>query len=163
MTKEGATGLLKFPSEVDKFIKTKVVGDAIKLMCKKKYKNDRSQIESHGCWHRISPSGDEEDYQTFSKAKFLYEKLLNKKYTPMTLTAFSKLSKISVLKQRVTRVSLDLMYKRITQNANTSIMDLQTFFDAMEDLSNVIFPGQLGKLDALIDLVLDNIGDIKPT
>ena len=42
-------------------------------------------------------------------------------------------------------------------------MDLQTFFDAMEDLSNVIFPGQLGKLDALIDLVLDNIGDIKPT
>ena len=55
------------------------------------------------------------------------------------------------------------MYKRITQAANTSIMDLQTFFDAMEDLSNIIFPGQLGKLDALIDLVLENINDIKPT
>ena len=79
LTKEGATGLLKYPSEVDKFIKVKVVGDAINLMCKKKYKNDRSQIESSGCWHRISPSGDEEDYQTFSKAKYLYEKLLNKK------------------------------------------------------------------------------------
>ena len=59
----------------------------------------------------------------------------------MTLTAFSKLSKISVLKQRVTRVSLDLLYKRITQNANTSIMDLATFFDAMEELANQIFPG----------------------
>ena len=91
-------GLLKEPSEVDKFIKTKVVGDAIKLMAKQKFKNDRSVIESSGCWRRISPSGDEEDYQTFSKAKFLYEKLLNKRASPMTLTAFSKLSKINALK-----------------------------------------------------------------
>ena len=73
---------------------------------------------------RISPSGDEEDYQTFSKAKYLYEKLLNRKGASMSLTAFSKLSKINVLKQRVTRVSLDLLYKRITQNANIGVMDL---------------------------------------
>lgn len=54
----------------------------------------------------------------------------------MTLVAFGKLSKISVLNQRVTRVSLDLLYKKITQSANTSMMDLQTFFDAMEELAN---------------------------
>ena len=29
LCKEGATGLLKYPSEVDKYIKVKVVGDAI--------------------------------------------------------------------------------------------------------------------------------------
>jgi len=56
LTKEGPKGLLKFPSEVDKFIKVKVVGDAIKLMRKSEHKNDRSQIEKHGCWHRILPS-----------------------------------------------------------------------------------------------------------
>ena len=124
LCKESATGLLKYPSEVDKFIKVKIVGDAIELMRKQKFKNDRSQIQSSGCWVRISPSGDEEDYQTFSKAKYLYEKLLNRKGTSMSLTAFSKLSKINVLKQRVTRVSLDLLYKRITQNANIGVMDL---------------------------------------
>ena len=32
MTKEGPTGLIKEPSEVDRYIKVKVVGDAIKLM-----------------------------------------------------------------------------------------------------------------------------------
>ena len=36
--------MLKYPSEVDRFIKTRVVSDAIKLMRKKKFKNDRSQI-----------------------------------------------------------------------------------------------------------------------
>ena len=37
-TKEGPTGLIKEPSEVDKYIKVKVVGDAIKLMSKKSFK-----------------------------------------------------------------------------------------------------------------------------
>ena len=41
-TKEGPDGLIKEPSEVDKYIKVKVVGDAIKLMSKKKHKSDRS-------------------------------------------------------------------------------------------------------------------------
>lgn len=62
LCKEGATGLLKYPSEVDKYIKVKVVGDAINLMSKKKFKSDRSQVASFGCWHRISPSCDDEDY-----------------------------------------------------------------------------------------------------
>lgn len=39
-------------------------------------------------------------------------------------------------------------------------MDLSTFFDAMEELANQIFPGQLGKCDALIDLIKDNFTDI---
>ena len=38
LTKEGPKGLLKEPSEVDRFIKMKVVGDAIRLM--KKYKGN---------------------------------------------------------------------------------------------------------------------------
>ena len=41
-------------------------------------------------------------------------------------------------------------------------MDLSTFFDAMEELANQIFPGQLGKCDALIDLIKDNFTDIQP-
>ena len=105
LCKEGPTSLLKYPSEVDKFIKTRVVSDAIKLMRKKKFKNDRSQISSFGCWKRILPTGDEEDYQTFAKAKYLFERLLNRKgVRHMTLTCFGKLCKIKTLKARITRV-----------------------------------------------------------
>lgn len=35
LCKEGPNSLLKYPSEVDRFIKTKIVGDGIKLMRKK--------------------------------------------------------------------------------------------------------------------------------
>ena len=81
----------------------------------------------------------------------------------MNLTAFGKLSKIKLLKAKLTRVSLDLSFKRITNNKGVSLMDLNIFFDAMEDLAGQIFPGQLGKCDALIDTVLENINDLKPT
>ena len=43
INKEGANCLIKEPSEVDKFIKTKVVGDAIRLM--RKYgPNERHEV-----------------------------------------------------------------------------------------------------------------------
>ena len=134
---------MKFPSEVDRFIKTTVVGDAIKLMRKKKFKLDRSQLLQHGCWKRILPQEhEEEDYQTFAKAKYLYEKLLNRKgVRNMTLTCFGKLCKIKSLKARVTRVQLDLLYKRVNQINKVSTMDLNTFFDALEELATSLFPG----------------------
>ena len=102
-TREGAKGLEKEPSEVDKYIKVKVVGDAIKLMSKKKYKNDRSQIDKSGCWHRILPSVDMEgEFESFIKAKYIFERLLNRKGAKqMSLSAFSKLSKIKVLQSKI--------------------------------------------------------------
>ena len=38
-------------------------------------------------------------------------------------------------------------------------MDLNTFFDALEELANQIYPGQLGKCDMLIDTILGNLKD----
>ena len=80
----------------------------------------------------------------------------------MTLVCFGKLAKISGLKNKITRVQLDLLYKRITQLNKVSQMDLSIFFDAIEELANQIFPGQLGKCDALIDLCIENLKDLKP-
>jgi hypothetical protein len=49
LTKEGAKGLIKEPSEVDKFIKTTVVGDAIKLM--KRFKGEsRAEVDRYRSW-----------------------------------------------------------------------------------------------------------------
>ena len=107
--------MIKLPSEVDKYIKTTVVGDAINLMRKKKFKADRGQVDKFGCWKRILPTGDDEDYITFTKAKYLFDKLMNKKGAQnMTLVCFGKIAKISCLKNRITRVQIDLLYKRVT-------------------------------------------------
>ena len=93
----------------------------------------------------------------------MYEKILNKPGSKqMTLTSFGKISRIHVLQGKVTRVNLDLLFKRITQSNGVSSMDLSIFFDAMEELSNLLFPGQLGKCDAVIDLLLENITDLMP-
>ena len=89
--------------------------------------------------------------------------MLNRKGVKnMTLTCFGKLSKIKTLKARVTRVQLDIMYKRVIQVGKVSVMDLNTFFDALEELASFLFPGQLGRCDALIDIILDEIVDIRP-
>jgi len=80
----------------------------------------------------------------------------------MTLTCFGKLCKIKSLKARVTRVQLDLLYKRVIQISKVQTMDLNTFFDALEELASQLFPGQLGRCDALIDTVLDELKDLKP-
>lgn len=163
LTKEGPNGLLKFPSEVDKFIKTKVVGDAISLMRQSKHKSDRGQVQQHGCWQRILPSVDDEEYLTFSKAKFIYEMLQGRKGTStMSQTGFNKLAKIGPLKSKIQRVQLDLLYRRVLVTNNSQLMDLNTFFDAMEELATTLLPGQLGRCDALMDLIIDNIYDILP-
>ena len=65
---------------MDKFIKVKVVGDAIKLMSEQKYKSDRSKIVTSGCWRRVLPAADMDgEFDSFIKAKYIFEKLLNKK------------------------------------------------------------------------------------
>ena len=55
---EGDKGLIKHASEVDRHIKTTVVGDAIKLM--KKHPKHRSEIEAYRGWRRILPSSGQE-------------------------------------------------------------------------------------------------------
>ena len=70
---QGYTGQPRFVSEVDKYIKMMVVGDALELMLDDNFKSDRSVVQKYGCWRRILPSGDEDEFMTFCKAKYLYE------------------------------------------------------------------------------------------
>lgn len=94
---EGEKGLIKEPSEVDKFIKVKVVGDAIKLMRKYPSQEARAEVECYRCWHRLLPDASAEEIDSFLRAKVLYELLASKLHLPMTLSAFTKLAKVKQL------------------------------------------------------------------
>jgi len=135
---EGAKGqgLIKELSEVDKFIKVKVIGDAIKLMKKKSYKDKRSEIEGYKCWKRILPSEDCDDLDAFVNGKKIFDKLVSKKGTNMSMTAFCRLHKLKCVSDNIQKVSLEIQYKRILQRANIGFLDLETFFALLEDLAN---------------------------
>jgi hypothetical protein len=79
---------------VDKFIKVKVIGDAIKLMQNHKSSAARSEIETYRCWHRLLPDREMDDLDAYNKAKDIFEALTTKLWVPMNLSAFTKLIKI---------------------------------------------------------------------
>ena len=42
------------------------------------------------------------------------------------------------------------------------MMDLELFFTALEEMANLLFPMELSKFDALVEIILSNIDDISP-
>jgi hypothetical protein len=54
LEKEGEKGLIKELSEIDKYIKMKIVGEAMKFM--KRPNIDRTNVDSYKGYHRILPN-----------------------------------------------------------------------------------------------------------
>ena len=61
--KEGPKGLIKEVSEIDKYIKTKILGEAISLMKKKSIV--RSEVETFKGYIRILPNPEFDEYDAF--------------------------------------------------------------------------------------------------
>jgi len=74
LCKEGAKGLEKTPSGIDRYIKVKVVSDCIKFMNKFK-KSARPEVESYRSLHRVLPCEEMDSFSIFSEAKGAFDKL----------------------------------------------------------------------------------------
>lgn len=70
--------MIKTPSEVDKYIKVKVLSEAIKFM-KNKNKRKRAEVEVYKGWHRIMPCELSDEYDIFYKLKKVYDRLCERK------------------------------------------------------------------------------------
>jgi hypothetical protein len=149
MCLEGEKGLIKSASEVDRYIKVKVIGDAIKLM--RKHPKTQKVFDSFKCWHRLLPI--EQSPDVFMRATHVYEALATKLHQPLSMSAFCKLAKVPAL--GLQKVSLELMYKRITQVNKASQMDLPMFFDALAEL------GGSGGMQEFVTRILDDSGVLK--
>ena len=86
----------------------------------------------------------------------MFDKIIGKKDGNMSITAFSKLAKIKPLARVVPKPSMEILYKRIVKTANTGSMDLEQFFEALEELAQHVFGGQMSSIDLLIDLIEEN-------
>ena len=88
--KEGGKGegLITLPSEVDKHIKTLIVGEALKMMLKHK-KSERYSLENYKCWLRLQTQ--EFSLSHFLKGAKLFQSLGHCEH--ITCSKFSKLGK----------------------------------------------------------------------
>jgi len=93
LEKEGDKGLIKELSEIDKYIKMKILGEAIQLM--KKGTLNRATTDSYKGYSRILPNEElDGGFDCFYNAKKIYDKLVGKRGATMTSSKFTKLAKI---------------------------------------------------------------------
>lgn len=151
LEKEGDKGLIKEVSEIDKYLKTKVLGEAIKLMSKGPDK--RGTLESYKGFMRILPDPEYEEYNAFAQAKIIFRKLLGKPGNSLSMNRFAALSKLpKMTNDKMQKPHYEIAYKRITQQAGVHKMTLEIFFGALDLLSETFFPEIKGpqRVEALI-------------
>jgi len=122
--------------------------------------DQRHKIDRYNCYHRILPSESQEYFDSFIRLKQLFDKMVGKKDGNMSLTGFSKLAKIKPLAKVIPKPSIEILYKRIVKNAGVGSMDLEHFFEALEELAQHVFGGQMSSIDLLIDLIEENQKDL---
>lgn len=99
----------------------------------------RSQVEAYRCWHRLLPNSTSDKIDSFIRAKHVYETLVGKLHLPMTLSSFCKLVKVKQISMTYQKVQLELIYKRLMQINKAGTMDLQIFFDALNEIGRKVF------------------------
>lgn len=130
--------MIKEVSEIDKFIKTKILGEAISLMKKKSLLRD--DVESYKGWIRILPDSQYDEYDAFCKAKRIFNKLQGIKSSTISLNKFANLSKYEgMTNEKLMKANYEIIYKRITQQTDQAKMSLETFFSALELLSQTLY------------------------
>lgn len=112
LEKEGPKGLIKEISEIDKFIKTRILGEAISLMKKKSLV--RSEIETYKGYIRILPDSNYDSYDAFSKLKVIFNKLQGTSKGNLSMNKFACLSKVpGMTTESLMKASYEIMFKRI--------------------------------------------------
>lgn len=132
---EGDKGLIKHASEVDRHIKTTVVGDAIKLM-KKYHAEQRSEIEAYRGWRRILPDYSEQKLSLFADVKTVFDSLLGctsavqNGTISLTSQQFCKLAKSKGMPDRT---QLELLFVKVSKAHK---MSMDNFIEALYQLAS---------------------------
>ena len=101
-----------------------------------------------------SPSKFEELY-LYSKAESIFEYLAGQKsYDFITSTQFQRLSRfVNMTTGSLTKAHYDLIYKNVVRRSENSQMDLNCFFEALEDLAQKLYSSKRSAYENLTDLI----------
>lgn len=145
-------------SELDKYVKAMLISDTFKLAgltLIPKY-NDGEDVNEIGCLKRIIPSESShyEKYYLYSHAENIFQKLAGTKgCDSITSNQFQRLSKYQgMTNSGLLKAHYDIIYKNVVRKSENSQMDLNSFFDALEELSLRLFKKR-DVVESLFDLI----------
>ena len=143
----------KVLSELDKFVKTKIIGEAFKIV------SGVGNVEYDGTYEKILPVEDStfDDYYIWNRATELFELMTNQGKQTDTIGQFQfqRLSRVPGFAKanQFFKADLDICFKNQQRKYDAQSLDLYAFFDAIESLCMKIYKDQ-PLIDAL-SLFLD--------
>lgn len=117
-------------SELDKYLKTLVINDAIKIVRAKKPSDD------YGCFEKILPSEDPEinRFYVWDKARDIFGRLGGiKKSESITASQFQRLGRYPELtRPHFVKAHYDIAFKEATRKSDSNYMGVEEFYNAIE-------------------------------
>ena len=131
-------------SELDKFVKTSLLSDVIKVVTTPN--EHHKSLQELGCLQKILPidNGSLDELYLYSYAEKMFEILAGQKsYDFITSSQFQKLSKYPGLTNaHILKAHYDIIYKNVVRRSDNNQMDLNCFFEALEELANRLYNNQ---------------------
>lgn len=129
----------KILQELDKHVKTRVVGEAIRLV------TDEGNGEFEGAFDQILPESPAMDeYYLWNKAQYLFDLMLQTSTSKKDPELHARITQFQFL--RITKVpefakegsyfkaDLEILYKAMLKKYDTTAIDIYAFFEAMEKI-----------------------------
>ena len=144
----------KILSELDKFVKTKVAADAIRIV------TGHGTEEFEGTYQQVLPEedGSLDNYYIWNRALSLFEMMVSqgKQSEAVSNFQFSRLSRVPDFAKvnQFFKADLDICFKNMARKHDTQALDLHAFFDAIEQLSQKIYKDE-EDIETSLDYFLD--------
>ena len=108
---------------------------------------------------RILPSGGRnyEELYLYSHAEAIFEFLAGQKnYDFITSNQFQKLAKFqNMTNNNITKAHYDIIYKNVVRRSENTQMDLNCFFEALEDIASRLYSNRRDTYDNLNSIILN--------
>lgn len=144
--------------ELDKYVKSMLISDTFKLAT-----SDSQDVKSMGCLKRVLPDDNSQydQYYIYSQAETIFQYLAGTKGSDaISSSQFQRLSKLPGLTNSgLLKAHYDIIYKNIVRKSENSQMDLNSFFDAVEELASRLIRSKdpYDNISDLLTLVMDQI------
>lgn len=128
-------------SELDKYIKTNLLSDCLKIITLSL--EQEKEPQEMGSLSKILPSEEDEleDLYIYCYLESLFEFLSGSKhYDFLTITQFQRIQKIPGFEfSKLVKGEYELVYQNVVMRSENNQMDLNCFFEGIEELANRMF------------------------
>lgn len=130
-------------SPVDKYVKEKVVEDALLIV--KKSVEKQADLEKYRSYERIysSEDGSFSEMELFKDILDIFGKLSGVKFkTHMTSSKFRKLGAIAgMTNENLVKAHYDIIYQKLVRGSDDNQMNFEVFIQAIEEITSILKKG----------------------